>query len=54
MNYRHGKDGGNNVEADVIMRLRSWGHNVEILCPPDLRQRMKEDYQKAWKIYQDN
>ncbi len=51
MNYRHGKEGGYNVEADVIMRLRSWGHNVEILCPHDLRQRMRADSQKAWEIY---
>jgi len=54
MNYRHGKEGGYNVEADVIMRLRSWGHNVEILCPLDLRQRMREDSQKAWEIYQND
>ena len=51
MDYRHGKDGGNDVEADVIMRLRSWGHNVEILAPADLRKRMKEDSQKLWQVY---
>ena len=52
MNYRHGEHGGYNVEPDVIMRLRAWGHNVEVLYPADLRKRMKEDYQKAWDIYQ--
>ncbi|MBE9222615.1 TIGR03985 family CRISPR-associated protein [Cyanobacterium stanieri LEGE 03274] len=52
MDYRHGKDGGNDVEADVIMRLRSWGHNVEILAPADLRKRMKEDSQKLWQVYE--
>ncbi|MGI0481088.1 TIGR03985 family CRISPR-associated protein [Geminocystis sp. CENA526] len=51
MDYRHGKEGGDNVEADVIMRLRSWGHNVEILAPHDLRKRMQEDCQKLWKVY---
>jgi hypothetical protein len=29
MNYRHGKAGGNDVEADVIMRLRAWGYNYD-------------------------
>jgi CRISPR-associated protein (TIGR03985 family) len=52
MNYRHGESGGYNVESDVIMRLRAWGHNVEVLYPADLRNRIKEDYQKAWDIYQ--
>jgi|GEM_PF-5604910 len=51
MNYRHGKEGGHDVESDVIMRLRAWGHNVEVLFPPDLRKRIKEDYQKAWELY---
>ncbi|ELR98435.1 TIGR03985 family CRISPR-associated protein [Gloeocapsa sp. PCC 73106] len=51
MRYRHGQEGGYDVEFDVVMRLRAWGHNAEILHPADLRQRMKEDYERAWNIY---
>lgn len=54
MNYRHGEEGEYNVEADVIMRLRAWCPNVEVLLPADLRQRMKEDMQKTWELYQDD
>lgn len=54
MNYRHGKEGGQNVEADVIMRLRAWCPNVEVLLPGDLRQRMKEDMKKTWELYQND
>lgn len=54
MNYRHGKEGGYNVEADVIMRLRAWCPNVEVLLPADLRKRMREDLQKTWDLYQND
>lgn len=35
----------------VIMRLRAWGHNVEVISPPDLRKRIYDDMQKAWDLY---
>jgi CRISPR-associated protein (TIGR03985 family) len=52
MNYPHGEEGGKEVEADVIMRLRAWGYNVEVLYPPDLRQRLCNDIQKTGNLYQ--
>lgn len=54
MDYRHGEEGGSHIEADVIMRLRAWCPNVEVLLPWDLRQRMREDMQKTWALYQDD
>lgn len=54
MNYRHGKEGGNDVEADVIMRLRAWCPNVEVLLPWDLRKRMREDMEKTYELYKEN
>lgn len=54
MNYRHGEEGGYNVESDVVMRLRAWCPNVEVLLPNDLRKRMREDMQKTWELYQDD
>lgn len=54
MNYRHGEEGGDKVEADVIMRLRAWGYNVEVLLPSDLRKRMREDMKKTWELYQND
>ena len=41
-------------ENSVIMRLRAWCPNVEVLLPWDLRQRMKEDMQKTWKLYEND
>jgi CRISPR-associated protein (TIGR03985 family) len=35
----------------VIMRLRAWGQNVEVLSPPELRDRMRDDIQKNWSMY---
>ena len=35
----------------VIMRLRAWGQNVEVISPPELRNRMREDTQKTWDLY---
>ena len=39
-------------DNSVIMRLRSWGENVEVLFPGDLRDRIKEDLQAAYQVYQ--
>ena len=39
-------------DNNVIMRLRAWGLNVEVLLPLDLRKRMKEDILETWKLYQ--
>ncbi len=44
-NYRVG-------DNNVIMRLRAWGPNVEVLLPQELRDRLKEDSEKTWQIYQ--
>ncbi|PSB00478.1 TIGR03985 family CRISPR-associated protein, partial [Merismopedia glauca] len=41
-------------DNNVIMRLRAWGHNVEVICPWDLRQRMREDLQKTWGLYEND
>ncbi|MBR8829488.1 MAG: TIGR03985 family CRISPR-associated protein [Gomphosphaeria aponina SAG 52.96 = DSM 107014] len=38
-------------DNNVIMRLRAWGYNVEVLLPFDLRKRLAEDAQKTWKLY---
>lgn len=40
-------------DNSVIMRLRSWSPNVEVLLPGNLRQRMKKDIMKTWQLYQD-
>lgn len=39
-------------DRNVIMRLRSWGPNVEVILPWDLRARIKEDIEKNYKLYQ--
>ena len=36
----------------VIMRLRAWGQQVEVLSPWDLRQQMREDICELWKMYE--
>jgi CRISPR-associated protein (TIGR03985 family) len=36
----------------VIMRLRAWGPNVEVIYPWSLRQRMKEDMEQTWRLYE--
>ena len=38
-------------DNDVVMRLRAWGPNVEVILPYELRQRMTEDMAKTWKLY---
>ena len=47
MNYRVG-------DNSVIMRLRAWGQNVEVLAPIDLRKRMYDDMKNNWNIYQED
>ncbi len=38
-------------DNNVVMRLRAWGPNVEVILPYELRQRMAEDLAKTWKLY---
>ncbi|MDY6785556.1 MAG: TIGR03985 family CRISPR-associated protein [Cyanobacteriota bacterium] len=45
VNYRTG-------DNNVIMRLRAWGQNVEVLLPWDLRQRMRTDLAASWRWYE--
>jgi CRISPR-associated protein (TIGR03985 family) len=45
MDYRVG-------DNTVIMRLRAWGPNVEVIYPWSLRQRMKEDMEQTWRLYE--
>jgi CRISPR-associated protein (TIGR03985 family) len=44
MNYRVG-------DNSVIMRLRAWGQNVEVLSPSELRDRMRDDIRQTWELY---
>lgn len=39
-------------DNSVIMRLRAWGHNVEVLFPDDLRDRIIKDLHAAYQVYQ--
>lgn len=41
-------------DNSVIMRLRAWGHNVEVLFPHDLRARIQKDLQAACQLYQES
>ena len=41
-------------DNSVLMRLRSWSPNVEVILPLDLRQRMKQDIGQTWQLYQDD
>jgi CRISPR-associated protein (TIGR03985 family) len=41
-------------DNNVVMRLRAWGPNVEVLLPLSLRQRMTDDLQETWKLYDPN
>jgi CRISPR-associated protein (TIGR03985 family) len=38
-------------DNNVVMRLRAWGPNVEVLLPLSLRQRMADDIQETQKLY---
>lgn len=40
-------------DNNVIMRLRAWGPKVEVIFPEELRQRMRQDIQQTWQLYQD-
>lgn len=44
LRYRH-------QDNNVIMRLRAWGPNVEVIFPNELRQRMRQDIQQTWQLY---
>jgi CRISPR-associated protein (TIGR03985 family) len=39
-------------DNDVIMRLRAWGANVEVLFPQNLRDRIIKDISETYSIYQ--
>ncbi len=39
-------------DNNVIMRLRAWGANVEVLFPGELRDRMGRDIQETAKLYE--
>ncbi|MDG2618055.1 TIGR03985 family CRISPR-associated protein [Thermoleptolyngbya sichuanensis XZ-Cy5] len=39
-------------DNNVVMRLRAWGPNVEVLLPLSLRQRMTDDMQETWRLYE--
>ena len=40
-------------DNNVVMRMRSWGHNVEVLLPWSLRERMREELTKNQSFYPD-
>jgi CRISPR-associated protein (TIGR03985 family) len=39
-------------DRNVLMRLRAWGGNVEVLLPWSLRLQMAKDAREVWKLYQ--
>jgi CRISPR-associated protein (TIGR03985 family) len=38
-------------DNNIVMRLRAWGPNVEVILPWDLRQRMKKEMEATYKLY---
>ncbi|GAA6622119.1 TIGR03985 family CRISPR-associated protein [Scytonema sp. NUACC26] len=44
VDYRH-------KDNNIIMRLRAWGPNVEVILPWDLRHRMTTDIEATYKLY---
>jgi CRISPR-associated protein (TIGR03985 family) len=38
-------------DNNIVMRLRAWGPNVEVILPWDLRQRMKQEMEATYKLY---
>ena len=38
-------------DRNVLMRLRAWGANVEVLLPWSLRLQMAKEMQETWKLY---
>lgn len=41
-------------DNNVIMRIRAWGANVEVILPSQLRQRIRQDSWQTWQLYQDS
>ena len=39
-------------DNNVIMRLRAWCPNVEVIYPWSLRQRMRENMELTWRLYE--
>ena len=39
-------------DNNVIMRLRAWCPNVEVIYPWSLRQRMRRDMELTWRLYE--
>jgi CRISPR-associated protein (TIGR03985 family) len=39
-------------DRNVLMRLRAWGANVEVLLPWSLRAQMAKEIHNTWKLYQ--
>jgi len=38
-------------DNNVIMRLRAWNPNIEVLLPGELREQMIQEVLKTWKMY---
>lgn len=38
-------------DNNVVMRLRAWGENVEVILPGALRRQMRGSVGKLWKLY---
>ena len=38
-------------DNNIVMRLRAWGPNVEVILPLDLRRRMKQEMEDTYKLY---
>ena len=38
-------------DNNIVMRLRAWGQNVEVILPADLRNRMKTEMEATYKLY---
>ncbi|KYC40380.1 CRISPR-associated protein [Scytonema hofmannii PCC 7110] len=38
-------------DNNIVMRLRAWGPNVEVILPWDLRQRMTKEIEATYKLY---
>jgi CRISPR-associated protein (TIGR03985 family) len=38
-------------DNNIVMRLRAWGPNVEVILPWNLRQRMKQEMESTYKLY---
>ena len=40
-------------DNNIVMRLRAWGPNVEVILPWHFRQRMTEDMEATYKLYRE-